>query len=132
VLQAGLGLAVTVEGRVVGRALRHLLLELAQAVLECDQVGAAGEHVVAQADVALARRALVVQRDTGVLLEHEVAAVDRRLAGEHPQERRLAGAVAARQRHALAALELERDVPEQRLAGHVLGQVGCDSDGHRC
>ena len=33
-----------------------------------------------------------------------------RLAGEHPQQGRLAAAVAARERHPVAALELERDV----------------------
>ena len=30
----------------------------------------------------------------------------------------------------LAALELERDAAQQRLAGHVLGEIGCDEDGH--
>ena len=40
----------------------------------------AGDDVVAQRDVALARRALVVQRDARALLEDDLAAVDRRLA----------------------------------------------------
>ena len=91
---------------------------------------AAGEHVVAQGQLALARRALVVQRDPRALREHELAAVDRGLAGEHPQQRRLARAVAPGQRHPVAALELERDAAQQRLARHVLGEVGCDHDGH--
>ena len=60
----------------------------------------------------------------------ELAAVDRRLAGEHPQQRRLAGAVAAGQRHPVPALEPEGDAAQERLARHVLGEVGCDEDGH--
>ena len=55
--------------------------------------------------------------------EHELAAVDRRLAGEHPQQRGLAGAVAPGDRQPLAALELERHTAQERLAGHVLGEV---------
>ncbi len=53
------------------------------------------------------------------------------LAREHPQQRRLAGAVAPRDRHPFAALELERDAAQQRLPGDVLVQVGCDQQGHR-
>ena len=92
---------------------------------------AAREQVVAQRDAALARRALIVQRDPHALREGQLAAVDRRLAGEHPQQRRLAGAVAPGDRHPLAAFELERDAAQQRLAGDVLGEVGGDADGHR-
>ena len=88
------------------------------------------EHVVAQRQLALARRALVVQRDARALGEHQLAAVDRRLAREHPQQRRLARAVAAGQRHALPALEPERDAAQERLPHHVLGEVGGDDDGH--
>ena len=71
-----------------------------------------------------------MQRDLVALGEHQLAEVDRRLAGEHPQQRRLAGAVAARQRHPVAALELERDPAQQRLARDVLAEVRCDHDRH--
>ena len=87
---------VGVERRLVGGAAGHRLLELGEVRLERDQLGAALEHVVAQRQVALARRALVVQRDAHVLGQHELAAVDERLARQHPQQRRLARAVAAR------------------------------------
>ncbi len=50
-------------------ALGHLLLELAEPRLEREQVAAAAEHVVAQGEVAVARRALVVELDAGVLGE---------------------------------------------------------------
>src|SRR3954468_1232491 len=109
----------------------HRLLEPRELGLEGDEVRAARQDVVAQAHVALARRALVVQGHARALLEHELPGVDRCLAGEHAQQRRLAGAVAAGQRQALAALELERDAAEERLAGDVLPEVGCDSYGHR-
>jgi hypothetical protein len=72
-----------------------------------------------------------VQHDPRALREAELAAVDRLLAGEHPQERRLARSVAPGDRHARAALELEGDPAQQRLPGHVLVQVGCDQYGHR-
>src|SRR5205807_1655426 len=69
-------------------------------------------------------------RHARALCEHELAGVDRCFAREHPQERRLAGAVAPGQRHPVAALELERDPAQQRLAGDVLAYVGCDYDRH--
>src|SRR5207244_4382960 len=91
---------------------------------------AGAQDVVAQRDGALPRRALVVQHDPDALAEDELAAVDRRLAREHPQQRRLAGAVAPGDRQAVAALELERDATQQRLPRHVLGEIGCDDNGH--
>ena len=41
------------------------------------------------------------------------------------------GTVATGQRHPVAALELERDATQQRLAGDVLAQIGGDDHGHR-
>ena len=130
VLQAGLGARVAVEERAFVGPLGHLELDAAEVLLERDQVAAAGEDVVAQAEISLARRALVVQRGARALLEGELAAVDAGLAGDHSQERGLPGAVAARERHAVAALELERDVTEQRGARHVLVEGACDHHGH--
>ena len=108
----------------------HRRLELGQPLLEREQLRGAAEDVVAQRQVALARRALVVQRDPRALGEHELAAVDRGLPREHPQQRRLARAVAPGQRQALAALEPERHAAQERLAHHVLGEIGGDDDGH--
>ena len=64
--------------------------------------------------VALERRPLVVQRDARPLLERELAAVLLGLAGEDPQQRRLAGAVRAGERDAVAPLDAERDAVEER------------------
>ena len=130
VLEPRLGARVRVERGGVVRALGHRVLELGQARLEVEQVLGAGEHVVAQAEVAVARRPLVVQREPDVLGEAELAAVHRRLAGEHPQQRRLARAVAAGQRHPVPALEPEGDAAQERLARHVLGEIGGDDDCH--
>ena len=49
VLQPRLGGRVLVEGRLVGASRRHRLLEPRELVLERDEVGAAGEHVLAEA-----------------------------------------------------------------------------------
>ena len=131
VLEPRLGARVGGERRVVHRAVGHRGLQARQLLLQRQQLLAAREHVVAQGQVAVARRALVVQRDPHVLGEDELAAVDPALAREHPQQRRLARAVAPGQGQPVPALELERDAPEQGLARHVLGEIGCEDDSHR-
>ena len=72
----------------------HTPLQLRQLTLGRELLRAAREHVLAQRDPALARRALVVQRHARALREAQLAAVDRLLPGEHPQQRRLTRAVA--------------------------------------
>ena len=110
VLEPGLRLGVAAERGVVVGALRHRLLERGQLLLDRDQLARAGQHVVAERYRSRSRGGpLVVERDLRALGEHELADVDRRLAREHPEQGRLAGAVAAGQRHPVAALELERD-----------------------
>src|SRR5690606_24156511 len=75
VLEAGLRAGVAVEDRRVVGALGHLRLEAGELLLERDEVLAAAEDVVAEGDVALTRRALVVEADARALLEHQLAAV---------------------------------------------------------
>jgi hypothetical protein len=128
-LEPRLRARVAVEHSVVG-PVGHGLLEAPELTLEGDELGAAAEHVVAERDRPLTRRALVVERHPCPLLEHELAAIDARLGRDHPQQRGLPRAVPPGQGHAVAPLELERDVAEKRLAGHVLGEPGCDHDGH--
>ena len=107
-------------------AVRHRLLEPPQLLLDRDEVGRAREHVLAQRQPPLARRALVVERDPRALRERELAALERRLADEHPQQRRLAGAVRAREREAVASAQRERDAVEERVARELLAQPRCD------
>ena len=89
-----------------------------------------GEHVVAQRPGARRRRPLVVQRDARALLPGELAALERHLAGERAEQRRLAGAVRPGEREPVAALDLERDAVEERRARELLAEVRCDQDGH--
>jgi len=96
-----------------------------------DEVGRAAEHVVAQRQAELERRPLVVERDPRPLGERELAAVHVGLAGQHPEQGRLAGPVRPGQRKPLAALHLERDTVEEERAGELLAEVGGDDDGHR-
>ncbi len=130
VLETGLRLAVAAErlGRVV--AARHRLLEPAQLALGVDQVGRAREGVLPQREAAEPRRPLVVQRHARALLPGELAARQLGLADQGAQQRRLAGAVRAREREPVAALDLERDAVEQRLAGELLAERRCDQDCH--
>jgi len=130
VLERRLRVGVARQRRLLIVAARHPLLELRQLPLERDQLRGAGQDVVAQGDPAVPWGPLVVERDLRPLGEHQLAAVDRVLAGEHPQQGRLAGPVATRQAHPVAALELERDPAQQRLAADVLLQVRGDHDCH--
>jgi len=99
--------------------LRHLPLQPLQLHLGLQHVGAAGEDVFAECGARFTRRPLVVQGHPGPPLHRQRARVRRVLAGEDPQQRRLAGPVAAGQGHPLPRLELEGDVGEQQLAADV-------------
>jgi hypothetical protein len=131
VLEPRLDLAVAAQrGRaVVARG--HRVLEPAQLGLGGDEIGGAGEDVLAKRQLALERRPLVVQRDTDALVEDELAALQLRLPDERAEQRRLAGAVGAGEGEPVAALELERDPVEERVAGELLAEVRCDQHGHR-
>ena len=130
-LEPRLRLAVAAQrlGSVVAAC--HRLLEPAQLPLGLDQVGRAREGVLAQREAAQPRRPLVVERDAGALLPRELAAGELRLADQRAQQRRLAGAVRPGEREPVAALDLERDAVEERVAGVLLAERRCDQDGHR-
>ena len=130
VLEARLRLGVAPQRRRPVVAGGHRLLETAQLALRLDEVGGAREHVVAQREAELQRRPLVVQRDPRSLLERKLAAVQLGLAGEEPEQRRLAGAVRAGQGNAVAPLHFERDAVEEQAPGELLAEVRCDDDCH--
>ena len=130
VLEARLRVRVARQGRLVVRAARHRLLEPAELLLERHEVGSARDDVLAERQAALEGRALVVERDARGLCEHELAGVDRGLAGDHPQERRLAGAVRPRESDAVSPAHDERDALEEDGRAEVLAQVGGGDDGH--
>ena len=130
-LQLRLRRGVTGQCGLVPGAAGHRLLELGQLALDRQLLGAARQQVVLQGAAPLARRTLVVQRDPHALGDAQLAAVDRALPREHPQQGRLAGAVASGQREPFATLELEGDAAQQRLPGDVLAQIRCCQEGHR-
>ena len=130
VLEPGLRLGVAAKRRLVVRALGHRGLQAPELALDLEQVAGAGERVLAERDVELERRPLVVERDARPLRERELAALQRRLAGDRAQQRGLPRAVRPRERQAILAADGERDVLEQRVAGELLAQLGCDEDGH--
>ena len=133
---AAAGFEPLLRGRVgahrllVRLARRHRPLEAGQLGLGLLHVGAAGEDVLAERDLGVARRALIVQGDPRPFLQGDAARVGRPLAGQHPQQRRLAGAVAPGQRHPLARLELEGDVREEQRAARVEVDRGGCGDCH--
>src|SRR5947209_287515 len=129
-LELRLRLGVPSQGCVGVVAGRHRLLESLQLRLDRDEVGRPGEHALAQRQAALQRWALVMERDARPLLKSQFAALDAGLAGERPEQRRLAGAVRSGQRDAVAPLDLERHAVEERVAGELLPDVRCDQDGH--
>src|SRR5581483_10481588 len=73
---------------------------------------------------------LIVERDARALREGELAAVQLGLAGEDPEQRRLAGAVGAGERKPVATLDLERDAVEEDVPAEFLAQARCDDDCH--
>jgi hypothetical protein len=126
-LRGGVGPHRLLDG--LGRT-GHLLLQARQLRLGVQHVGAAGEDILAERNVGVERRALVVQRHPRPFLQDETARVGRELPGQDPQQGRLAGAVASRKGHPLARLELEGDIGEERLAADVDVQGGCGGDRH--
>ena len=92
-------------GRIVVAA-GHCLFETAKLVLGRGRLACASDDVGLEGEVAVERRALVVERHARALRERELAAVDRRLPGEHAEECRLAGAVWTEQGKTITAANL--------------------------
>jgi hypothetical protein len=126
-----LGSGVGAHRLLAGFATGHLRLQALQLRLGLDHLGAAGEDVLAEGRARLPRRPLVMQGDPRAALHAQRSRIGAELAGENPQQGRLAGAVSARERHPFARLELEGDVGEQQLAADVDVKGGCGRDCHR-
>src|SRR4051794_40222535 len=131
-LEPRLSLGVPAQERGVVLARRHALLEGAQLGLDGREVGGAGEHVVTERAARLIGRALVMQRDARAFLPRQLAALERDLARERPQQRRLSGAVRPGQGEPVAALDLERDAVEEDVARKFLAERGCNKDCLGC
>jgi hypothetical protein len=61
-----------------------------------------------------------VERDPGAPLERELPALERRLAGQGPEQGRLARPVRAGERETIFALNLEGHSVEENIAGDLL------------
>ena len=131
-LESRLRIRVASQRRGLVVACRHGLLQAPQLLLERDQIGGAGEDVLAQRQPSVERRALIVQRDPSSLGEHQLATLDGQLARQHPEQRRLARPVRAGKREPVAALDLERDTVEERVSRELLAELICDHDCHGC
>ena len=130
-LEALLGGGVCVQCLLAGFPGRHRRLQSLQLRLRLQHLGAAGEDVLAERDLCLARRTLIVQGDARSFLQDEAAGIRVELTRQHAQQGRLAGSVASGERHPLTRLELEGDAFEQQLAAHVDVEAGCGGDRHR-
>ena len=95
------GVVAAHHGR-VGLARGHAPLELGELGLEPARVGRAGADVGAERDVAVKRRALVVQGDPRAGGHRDLAPVGLKLAGQDPEQGRLPGTVSADQRDPVA------------------------------
>ena len=124
--------------QVLHRAVQRAAVDAAQ---RAERV-AAHHHVLRDGQVGEERRLLVDHRDArvagvGGAVEGDRLAVDQHVAvvgalhaGEHPHDRRLAGAVLARQRADLAGAQRDRDVP--RGAHRAVGLARALEGDDRC
>ena len=92
---------------------RHRLFQLAKLLLDPGEGRRSGDRVLAQRQPAITRWPLVVQRDPRALLQGDLSTLNRRLADDRSQERRLAGAVLTREREPLPTVDRE-EIPSKR------------------
>ena len=130
VLEAALRLAVAAQRRRRVVARRHRLLEAGELLLDRDEVARARERVLAQRQPLAARRALVVEGDSGVLGERQLAALQGGLADERAEQGGLARPVRPGERQPVAPAHAERDPVEEGVARELLPEAGGDQDGH--
>ena len=71
-----------------------------------------------------------MEREAGSLRECELAALQRGLARDGSEQRRLAGAVRPCEREAIAPVHGERDAGEQWVARELLPELACDQNCH--
>ena len=131
VLELRLGRGVAAHRRGVVRAGRHRLLEPAQLRLDGGEVGRCPRGRSRAASCLLwAGGRWSCSAIRVPFAEREVAALERHLARERAQQCRLAGAVRARERQAVAPLDLERDAVEEDAARELLAKGRSDDDRH--
>src|SRR5439155_1067832 len=103
--------------------LEALDVEVVRGLVEQEQIGIAAERP---------RERRARQRAAGERLQLavEMVVVAAEPADQRAQERRLAGTVRARERDAVATLDLEGDTVEERVAAELLPEPRCDQNCH--
>ena len=107
----------------------HRVLQRLELVVQIADASAAGDRFV---EHRAARHLLDVLAEVadGQLLRHRhVAFVRRFLADDHPEQRRLAGAVRADEADLFAGIELEGGVDEEDLPAVLLADAGKRNHG---
>jgi hypothetical protein len=101
----------------------HRLLQRLELVMQIAQTAAAGNRLVQDRAAGHLLDVLAEVADRQLLRHRDIALVRRFLADDHPEQRRLAGAVRADQTDFLAGVELERGVDEQNLPAVLLADA---------
>ena len=121
-----LDLAEAGQDRVrVGRPRRvgHCVLKVLQFVMEIAKATAAGDRFVEHASAGHLLDVLPKVSQRHASRDRHLTVIGRLLAGDHPEQRRLAGAVRPDQADLVARVELERRIDEEKLLAVVLGDT---------
>ena len=110
---------------VVGaRRIRHRVLQLFELVMKIADAAAAENRLVEHRAAGHLLDVLAEVADRQLLRHRDVAFVRHFFADDHPEERRLAGAVRADEADLFAGVELEGGVDEQDLPAVLLADLG--------
>ena len=102
----------------------HRLLERFELVVEIADAAAAEDRLVEHRAPGHFLDVLAEVADRQLLRHRHIAVVGHFLAGDHPEQRRLAGAVRADEADLLAGVELKRRVDEENLPAVLLADAG--------
>ena len=100
------------------------MLQVLELVVQVAEPAAAGDGLVEHRAPGHLLDVLAEVADRQLLRHRHVALVRRLFAGDHAEQRRLAGAVRADEADLLAGIELERRVDEENLSSVLLADVG--------
>ena len=102
----------------------HRVIELLELVMQVADAAAAENRFVEHRAAGHLLDVLAEVADGQLLRDRDVAFVGHFLAGDHPEQRRLAGSVRADEADFLAGVELERRVDEENLPAVLLADAG--------
>ena len=103
---------------------RHLVLQRLELVVQVSDTTAPGDRLIEDGAACHFLDVLAEVADGRPLRDRNLPLVGRFLAGDHPEDGRLPGAVRADEADLLARIELERRVDEQDLPAVLLADAG--------